>query len=248
MRVVSLVPSWTETLIASEVQIVGRTRYCIHPEPEVLKIPVVGGTKEVKWDLIAELRPDIVIMDKEENPLELAEECPYPYLATHVTSLVSLHQELERLGDFFKNSKLIEMAILAYDIVQAPRRQWSHREIPGLVDWVGQQDMTPSHVVYIIWKKPWMSVSQNTFIGSVLDKLGAHQVHFAGNEKYPCIEIEEFKESFFLFSTEPFPFLQKKEELKALGLRGAVVDGEVFSWFGKRSLDFLAKVLLSSIP
>ena len=90
MRIVSMVPSWTETLLKAGVNVVGRTRYCIHPPKLITNIPIVGGTKDVSWDLVEDLKPDLVLLDQEENPLEMAEECPVPYFATHVNSIESL--------------------------------------------------------------------------------------------------------------------------------------------------------------
>ena len=246
MRVVSLVPSWTETLLHSGVEIIGRTRFCIHPSLVVQDIPVVGGTKEVDWDLIRDLKPDLIIMDKEENPIALAEECPFPYLATRVTSLQTLHDELVRLGEHFKNHILIELAIQCYDIIQAPTPTWNHHNVPGFIEWVRRPEFREGPVAYVIWKKPWMAVSKATFIGSVLEKLGAALVDFTVDEKYPVLELEELKNIMVLFSTEPYPFHKKISDLTELSLTGAVVNGEGFSWFGKRSLDFLTQALIKS--
>lgn len=64
MKVISWVPSWTETLIRAGVQVIGRTRYCVHPKGQVQKTPIVGGTKDVDWTAIRGLRPDWVLLDK----------------------------------------------------------------------------------------------------------------------------------------------------------------------------------------
>ncbi|WP_428610259.1 helical backbone metal receptor, partial [Sedimenticola sp.] len=76
MRVVSLIPSITESLIDCHVNLVGRSRFCIHPVPQVGHIPVVGGTKQVDWQAMACLAPDLVVLDREENTREMAESCP----------------------------------------------------------------------------------------------------------------------------------------------------------------------------
>lgn len=244
MRVVSMVPSWTETLIQAGVQVVGRTRFCIHPAEQVSTIPVVGGTKEVAWDLVQDLRPDLVLLDQEENPLSMAEECPVPYLATHVTSLETLQFELARLGELFRNAALMELAVDCLDIVEAPVAVWDSRQIPGLVQMIRTPAQPSSEVVYLIWKKPWMAASSETFIGSVLKKLGAPMRSFSEGEKYPVLEMEDFQNCFCLFSTEPFPFAKKTDELKATNLAGAIVDGEFYSWFGTRSIAHLKRALL----
>lgn len=239
MRIVSLVPSWTETFIKAGIQVVGRTRFCIHPAQKITNIPIVGGTKEVDWDLIIELNPDLIIMDKEENPLQMAEECPLPYLATHVSSLSDMQRELERLGRHFDNQNLLQWAFETGELLQLPRRAWSFQKIPGLIEMVKSTDNDVTSVVYMIWKKPWMCVSRATFIGSMLEYLGARVLTFEHDEKYPLVEVEEFQNSFVLYSSEPFPFHKKIHELRELGFSGAVVDGESYSWFGIRSLEFL---------
>ncbi len=234
-----MVPSWTETLINCGINVVGRTRYCIHPSDKVSNIPIVGGTKDVDWDLVIDLNPDWVLLDKEENPLEMAEKCPLPYIATHVSSLPDLQRDLEKLGDHFKNAALMELAVDCYDILHMPKRHWSHRKIPGLLQLINEPIHAEQPIVYMIWKKPWMSVSRETYIGSVLEHLGARLVSFEPGDKYPVIDLEQYKDCFFLFSSEPYPFDKKIPELKKLGISGATVNGEAYSWFGSRSLDFL---------
>lgn len=244
MRVVSMVPSWTETLLRAGVHVVGRTRYCVHPPQKITNIPIVGGTKDASWDLVIDLKPDLVLFDKEENPFEMAEECPLPYLATHVTSLQTLQSELARLGEYFQNPALMEMSIECLDILQAPAPRWDNKNVPGFLEWVKMPTREYDKVLYMIWKKPWMGVSRETYIGSVLEKLGATLVEFPEGDRYPVLEIEDHKDSFYLFSSEPFPFHKKVGELRELGLEGAVVNGESYSWFGIRSLDFLREVIL----
>lgn len=243
MRVVSMVPSWTETLLKAGVDVVGRTRFCIHPPQKITNIPVVGGTKEAAWELISDLKPDLVLLDKEENPLEMAEECPVPYLATHVHSLETLQVELARLGETFKNAALMEMSVQCLDILEAPTPKWDFKNIPGFLEWVQMPSEDHDEVLYMIWKKPWMSVTRETYIGSVLEKLGAKMVVFEEGEKYPVVDLENHDKAFMLFSSEPYPFKKRINDLKAEGLYGAVVDGECYSWFGARSLDFLSERL-----
>lgn len=243
MRVVSMVPSWTETLLRANVNVVGRTRFCIHPPQKITNIPIVGGTKEVSWDLVMDLKPDLVLLDQEENPLEMAEECPVPYLATHVSSVETLQKELARLGEHFENADLMELSVQCLDVLEAPKPNWDFNKIPAFQEWVRPPSRPYDNVAYMIWKKPWMSVSRETYIGSVLEKLGARLVSFPDGDKYPVIEIEDLYDSFFLFSSEPFPFQKKIAELKSLDLEGAIVDGESYSWFGVRSIEFLRRNL-----
>lgn len=242
MRIVSLVPSWTETLLEAGVKVVGRTRFCIHPPQLITNIPVVGGTKEVSWELIEDLKPDLILLDKEENPLEMAEECPYPFLATHVDSISSLARDFKILSQTFDNSRLAEWGEQTQQVAAAAPRVWNPQKVPGFQEWVKMPSEPLKTVSYIIWKKPWMAAGRGTYISSVLEKMGV-TVYEGQGEKYPVLEEEELASCFNLFSSEPFPFKQKIEDLKALDYEGAVVDGECFSWFGIRSLRFLQKEL-----
>ena len=85
-----------------------------------------------------------------------------------------------------------------------------------------------------------MAAGPDTYIGSVLKYLGAEMIDFLEDEnKYPVVDIETYRDCFFLFSSEPYPFDKKQEELRELGLSGCIVDGESYSWFGIRGIRFL---------
>lgn len=245
MRIISLVPSWTETLIKSDIYPVGRTRFCIHPNEDVQKIPIVGGTKAVNWDLIRELKPDLLILDKEENPQDFSKQ-GIPYWASHVNDGISLHRDLLDLSKQLSNDSLFKLARLAEKInAAAPNPQGLEQSIiEVLKPWTGDEEFA-----YIIWKNPWMSISKETYIGFILQKLGLkiHQWNNSEN-KYPQVDLDLTKNIVYLFSSEPYPFTKNKEELLKLNVKSALVDGEKMSWFGVRSLEFLQKALEISDP
>src|SRR4051812_42204682 len=120
MRIVSLVPSWTETLLATGLNVVGRTRFCIHPEQLVSSIPRVGGTKDWNWPAIQKLKPDLLLLDQEENPKFMAEQNEIPYMATHITSVESVAPELTRMAERLHSTKLAGLAQRWQAIAQAP--------------------------------------------------------------------------------------------------------------------------------
>ncbi len=233
MRVVSFVPSWTETLIASGVEVVGRTRFCIHPERAVKSIAVVGGTKNILIDQVVALKPDFVLFDKEENNQEMYQLCLDRGLncyATHVTDLKSCGEELLRLAKLVKNDQL---AVWGNTYLSLPPRSLSHFK-----NCVLDGDFLPAaSYSYVIWKNPFMCVSPNTFIADVLKLFGIELHH--SEVKYPEIAGEELKKTFCLFSSEPFPFAKHYAELKTQGFNGVLVDGEHLSWYGIRTLKFL---------
>jgi hypothetical protein len=244
MRVVSLVPSWTETLLECGVEVVGRTRFCIHPAPRVRSIPVIGGTKD--WDLkaIAELKPDLVVLDREENPKSMSEESQWPWLATHVASCEDLPRELALLQAKIPTADFRFVIERWERVLREPKlSRWNGGDFPGLIEWGQKPKSEIEKIVYVIWKNPWMAVSKKTFIGSVLERCGLGTVEFS--KKYPEFLMSDFTatNTLFLFSSEPFPFLKQKRSLEELGVPYAIVNGESFSWFGIRSLKFLEEAL-----
>lgn len=234
MRVVSFVPSWTETLMASKVDVIGRTRFCIHPENTVKSIPVVGGTKTINSiEQIVQLKPDLVLFDKEENNQEMYQMCLDHGLtcyATHVVDIKSCGEELINLGQILKNTKLTEWGNAYLSLKKFSSEQFKKCVIEG--EFAPEQKYT-----YVIWKKPFMRVSPDTFIGDVLKLFGITLE--PSEKKYPEISEEELKKTFCLFSSEPFPFAKYYSELKGEGFKGVVIDGEKISWYGVRTLRFL---------
>lgn len=263
MRIVSLVPSWTETLIACGANVVGRTRYCIYPKGQVEKIPVVGGTKQVDLERLVVLNPDLLVLDREENPKAFSELGVCKWFASHVTSAADVPRELGNLA------ALMEGEVNSATCLRKLEKRWrtllelsplhsytSWEGLPGVRKWWRKPqkfgaEISPEHrFVYVIWKKPWMAAGPPTFIGSVFQHLGYGSAHFPHTEKYPEIRLEEFgpANTILLFSTEPFPFESAERELlSAFPHAMALIDGEGFSWFGLRSLQFLEKMGLEEI-
>jgi len=245
MRIVSLVPSITETLIGCQANVVGRSRFCIHPEHIVAKIPKVGGTKDVNWDKVASVKPDLVILDKEENTLEMAQTCPFPYLALHITHVDDVGNELNKLARHTENTSLSALAEQWVKVAQSPARVTGHIEaLPGMLDW-WRRPTTESRFEYLIWRDPWMAIGDGTFIQSVLDKLGLGQFKVRHTTKYPTIDLNRYQpgRDCLLFSSEPYPFARYKSELQSLGYACGLIDGEAYSWYGVRSLQFLQRQL-----
>lgn len=243
MRVVSLVPSWTETLIEAGVEVVGRTRFCIHPAAKVAGIPRIGGTKDWDWPRIVSLKPTHLILDREENPKFMGEQAEIPTIVTHVRDVGSMPTELTKMADALKNAQLQKQADEWQKLLQVPSRSDG---IPAIIQWGIRPTKNIKHVVYVIWKDPWMAAGPNTFIASMLARFGLQVYPFA--EKYPKIDFSDFdrETTLLLFSSEPFPFLKKQEGLAELGFPYAFVDGESFSWFGIRAFRFLQRELLTN--
>ncbi len=242
MKIISMVPSWTETLIECGLNVAGRTRFCIHPREKVTSIPVVGGTKDINWEKVKSLDADILLLDEDENPKWMAEESPIPWTSTHISSLQNLPGELAKLSEKFENPKLVALAKRWTDIIECAFRPQPLRHLPGTIQWIKEPSKNQTNFIYIIWKDPWMAAGAPTFIGSVLTHLGYADNIFT-KDKYPKFELNQVSpDTTLLFSSEPYPF-QKKGIPTHLPNPMGILDGECFSWFGIRTLHFLEKRL-----
>ncbi len=241
-KVISMVPSWTETLIECGVEVVGRTRFCIHPDEKVKSIKIVGGTKDIQWDKVKSLNADFLLLDKDENIKEWQSLSPIKTIVTHVENIQNLISDLHKLSKQLSNPQLLRLADLWQSLPEVPGTPIE--KIPGFIKWIRKEKTKYSKFVYIIWKDPWISASGNTFIGSLFSLYGISISVIGNSEKYPKWEDLNFSDdTLLLFSTEPFPFHKKLKELTQLGFDSALIDGEAFSWFGIRSYRFLTRNL-----
>jgi ABC-type Fe3+-citrate transport system substrate-binding protein len=261
-----MVPSWTETPIACGANVVGRTRFCIHPENLVQAIRIVGGTKDISWEKIKALAPDLLILDREENPKSMADESPILCFSSDVKSIEALIFDLEKLAriiDDFEGQNHVAIKLRAlserWEKVRQlkPKADLTWAGFPSLIQWVSRPPETAlsgQSVVYFIWKKPLMAVAKDTFIDRMLNKFGlsnalsescdAVMVKAETNSRYPEIDLDRIPPSaILLFSSEPFPFHKNIEWILSLQRPAAIVDGEVWSWFGLRSLEFCERFL-----
>jgi ABC-type Fe3+-hydroxamate transport system substrate-binding protein len=227
-RIVSLVPSQTELLVDLGLaeRLVGRTRYCIHPREKLSSVTVVGGTKKIDSGKIEALKPDLILAEKEENPLELVNSLATlaPVYVTDVTSISSAISMCKEVGQI--TGLTTEAEALATQI------EITIRDVKGIVS-------RPERVLYLIWRKPWMAAGTGTFIHSCLEHIGFQNV---AAHRYPELDREAIirlnPDRVFL-SSEPFPFKESHaEELREIlpKARFDFVDGELFSWYGSRML------------
>ncbi len=228
IRVVSLVPSITELLFDLGVgpSIVGRTKFCIHPEKEVKTIQRIGGTKNVNIDLIAQLKPDLIIANKEENMKEQIEALAvqFPVLISDIQSPEDAFQLIEELGAIFKKEQT------AQELNKNIKSGFEKLNV-----------LRKRKAIYLIWKNPYMTIGGDTFISKMMDMAGFENSYKTAN-RYPELTLQQMNESdveFILLSSEPYPFTEKHVvELEQLfpGKKVILVDGEMFSWYGSRML------------
>ncbi len=240
MRVISMVPSWTETLLECQVQVVGRTRYCIHPCNKLKEIKVVGGTKDFNLELIRDLQPDLILLDQEENSKAIFDAFSDKCQVTHIEKVEDVSKELKDLGLKLKNENLLKLANRWQAVAEKKIASRDFEKIPGVLNWLRPPSAQIDCLVYVIWRAPWMAVNQDTFIASVIRHLGFGERLRTQSKKYYEFEMKDLPQNtLLLFSSEPFPFVKFQNELLDYGAASAIVDGESFSWFGVRSLQFL---------
>ncbi|WP_281240312.1 ABC transporter substrate-binding protein [Flavobacterium praedii] len=232
-RIISLVPSQTELLydLGLEENIVGITKFCVHPYHLKSTKKIVGGTKKVNYDKIRLLEPDIIICNKEENTQEIVEElrkiCP-----VWVTDIFTLEDNFQMITDF---GQLFDKRIEA--------RKWNDKLTFALSDFKHFiKDIPVKKVAYFIWKNPYMAAGSGTFIDELL-RLNHFQNHFSNQERYPEIDLEKMDDKgvldLILLSSEPYPFkADDGYEIASYtnNTRTILVDGEMFSWYGSRLL------------
>ncbi len=233
-RIISLVPSQTELLVALglEKSIVGVTKFCVHPNRIRKEQIVVGGTKKVDFEKIRKLKPDIVLCNKEENTKEIVETLEKDHIV-HVSDIFSVEDALnmiEQYGRIFKKENVAARLITS---IQAEQNSF-----------VKRITNTPTRrVAYFIWKDPWIAVGSDTFIDHLL-QLNNFENVFKHKSRYPEISKEEIElikqQELILLSSEPFPFSEKHiAEMKKINATAKIilVDGEYFSWYGSRLKD-----------
>lgn len=223
MKIISLVPSITETLFdlgLTENEIIGRTKFCIHPANRLKNVSVIGGTKNVNITKIKALKPDLIIANKEENIKEDVEELQkyFKVLVTNVSNLEDNYYLLKTLGNLLGKQEIAQKFNLKiYEILAK------------------FSDLEKKKCAYLIWKNPYMTVGFDTFIHDILDKIGFQNI-FKDYKRYPEISVEDLKTADYIFlSSEPFPFQQKHIDEIQKELPDAkifLVDGEAFSWYG----------------
>ncbi len=232
-RIVSLVPSITELLIDLGLadRVVGRTGFCIHPRAAVKRIPKVGGTKDVDIDRVRALAPTHVIVNVDENRRETAEA-----LRTFVPHVVVTHPlaprdnlDLYRLcGALFGRDREAEALCARFETAYGAAAD-------------AGRDLPPEHVLYLIWKDPWMSVARETYVSRTLALVGWHTVPAAAAVRYPVVDLDAATldgAARVLLSTEPYMF-REAHVAEVAGLAGrpvSLIDGEATSWYGSRAI------------
>ncbi|HSI69246.1 MAG TPA: helical backbone metal receptor, partial [Gillisia sp.] len=231
-RIVSLVPSQTELLcdLGLEDDLVGVTKFCVHPTHIRKTSEVVGGTKEVHFDKIRELRPDIILCNKEENTEEMVAKLE-EIAPVHVSDIATFEDSLELISQYGKMFGVEHLTFRLIENLKNAKNSFN----------ASLKTETKLRVAYFIWREPWMLAGHDTFINTLLEINGWENVIKDKGDRYPAIDLqslESLKPDLILLSSEPFPFKEKHKEEISKYFQGRIelVDGEYFSWYGSRLL------------
>jgi ABC-type Fe3+-hydroxamate transport system substrate-binding protein len=213
-RVVSLVPSVTETLLAWGVTPVACTRFCEQPD-----LPHVGGTKDPDVAAIAALQPDLVVMCVEENRREDADA-----LADAGVTVASL--SIDAVADVAPALRMLA-GLVGVD-----------GEATAIAEPLGGPPAPRLSAFVPIWKRPWMTLSGGTYGSSLLAAAGVANVFADAGERYPTVTLEEAaarRPDVVLAPSEPYPFRERHVPLLAEVAPVVLVDGQDLFWWGVRT-------------
>jgi len=220
-RIVSLVPSSTETLLALGAEVIACTRFCEQPG-----IATVGGTKNPDIDAIVRLEPDLVVLDREENRIADHDALVGAGLALFVSDVRSVDDARHVVADLRE--------LLGMPTAPLP-------ELPLFEPAMRRTAFVP------IWRRPWMSISEATYGGSLLGHLGIDLVT-RGGAAYPTVELDDIARpapDLVLVPSEPYDFsAAHTDELRRAFPTSRVIDidGQDLFWWGARTPAAIARL------
>lgn len=227
-RIISVVPSQTELLydLGLENEVVGITKFCVHPEKWFRNKTRIGGTKNLNIEKIKALKPDLIIANKEENTeaeIKTLQQLS-PVWTSDISTLENSLKMINAIGE------ITDKSMAAASLIKKIKQTFSQYK----------DDFNTQHTaLYLIWKNPYMSVGNDTIIHHLMEYCGFNNV-LSNKTRYPEIseaEIQQLQPEFILLSSEPYPFKEKHiAELQNLCPTSKIrlVDGEMFSWYGSR--------------
>jgi ABC-type Fe3+-hydroxamate transport system substrate-binding protein len=228
-RVVSLVPSLTEAIaVTLPGALVGATDYCTHPPG--LDVPRVGGSKYPRVDEVLALRPDVVVMNMEENRRSDAEELEAAGVTVHVTYPRTVATALDELGTMLRALGAREEP----DWLRKARDAWA---APAPAD-------TRTAIVPV-WRRPWIVAGGDTFTSDVLRRLGVHNLYADPDDRYPRPSLDELRAlapDLVVLPDEPYLFTARDGPEAFTGLRCVLVSGRDLTWYGPSLADARARL------
>lgn len=235
LRIVSLVPSITELLYSLDLsdQVVGITKFCVHPNEWFKTKTRIGGTKNIHLEQIKALAPTLVIANKEENIKEQVEALE-AFTNVHLTDVSSYEDALNMIEAIGLLTHTLERA---KDLILTIKERFAEFSKLSPI-----QQLQSIPCAYLIWQDPYMTIGGDTYINDLIKKIGFTNV-FANTKRYPSISLSDIEQSnckVIFLSSEPYPFKQKHiDELQKHFPNKLIllVDGEMFSWYGSRLME-----------
>ncbi len=215
-RVVSLVPSLTETIAGTTPGLlVGATDWCTHPGD--LTADRVGGTKNPTVAAIADLHPDVVVANEEENRQVDLDALRARGIAVWVTAPTSVPEALTSL-----TRMLHALGLGVPDWLRAAGEVWS-----------GAQPVVRHRAVVPIWRRPWMALGRETFAGDVLSRIGVANVLANHADRYPRIDLAALPaHDLVVLPDEPYAFSATDGPEAFPQVPAALVSGRHLTWYG----------------
>ena len=232
-RIACLVPSLTELLFALGLsgRVVARTGFCVHPRDGVRGVPKVGGTKDVDLAALAATRPTHLVVNVDENRREVVDAA-----RAFVPQVIVTHP----MGPS-DNPRLFRLfgAIFDCDLAAARLAAEFDAALAALDAAVATLPREP--VLYLIWRKPWMTVARDTYIGATLARAGWDTLPARADRRYPELADDDpawGDAARILVSSEPYAFRARDVHALAAsrGRPAHLVDGEMTSWYGPRAI------------
>lgn len=228
-RIISLVPSQTELLydLGLRDEVIGITKFCIHPDEWFRRKQRVGGTKNLKIDLIKSLNPDLILANKEENLKEEIEILQNDF-NVYVSDISTINEALQMIEDI---GTLVHCQQKSIEIVNGIKAEMTQSRL---------EKKDKIDALYLIWQNPYMVAGNDTFIHDMMLDAGFNNL--VKQNRYPMMTLEEIKSinpTVIMLSSEPFPFADKhiiEWQMQLPNTKIILVDGELFSWYGSRML------------
>lgn len=236
-RIVSLIPSVTEILFALGVgdSVAGCTIYCTQPAAEVASKTRIGGEKNPNLDLIRQLGADLVLANIEENVrahIETLRSWGIPVFVTYPRTVAEGIRLVRELGSL----------VGAEDRGIVIARALEERLTEVRASRAGRR---PVRVFCPIWRNPYMTINQDTYVHDMLAVCGGDNVFAGESTRYPGVtlaRLAEAKPEVILLPDEPYRFRRAHladfapyRDVPAIrDERIHLVDGKLVSWYGPR--------------
>ncbi|MBR2362387.1 MAG: ABC transporter substrate-binding protein [Spirochaetaceae bacterium] len=185
-RIVSLVPSVTETLFAIDAQdmIVARTDFCTWP-PEVAAIPSVGGFdgKTISLERILSFKPDLVCLAEvmHNHLIQPLEDLGIEVFVSNAESVQHIQDEILMLGSFTgkMDDTMLLLDTISWQLEQA-RIQATEKATAE----------SPDTVYWEVAAAPYFTPGKDSFITDLLAVIGLENIFAQVPQAYPQVSEE----------------------------------------------------------